>query len=52
METVANSVICGMFLSNNSYLMQMYKNKVGEQKLSVLSLQLLEYSIRVGHEFF
>ena len=28
----ANSVICGVFLSNNSYRMQMYTNKADEKK--------------------
>ena len=32
MATVANSVICGVFLSNNSYLMQMYTNKADKKK--------------------
>ena len=32
MATVANSVICGVFLSNNSYWMQMYTNKADEKK--------------------
>lgn len=32
MATVTNSVICDVFLSNNSYLMQMYTNKADEKK--------------------
>ena len=32
LATVANSAKCGVFLSNNSYLMQMYTNKANEKK--------------------
>ena len=32
MEIVTNSVMCGVFLSNNFYLMQMYTNKTNEKK--------------------
>ena len=32
MGIVTNSVMCGVFLSNNFYLMQMYTNKTNEKK--------------------
>lgn len=32
MGIVTNSVMCGVFLSNNFYLMQMYINKTNEKK--------------------
>lgn len=48
LATVANSAICGVFLSNNSYRMQMYTNKADEKKNIVFFFRLFLHLI---HDF-
>lgn len=45
MATVANSVMCGVFLSNNSYLIQMYTNKTDEKKNMAFSFVRLTFNL-------